>query len=271
MKKLFLAAVLAAASIVPASAQTLWNGSRFLDLSIGVGSADGGAMFTQRLAAEWIVKSDLFSIAGKPFSLGVGFQIDNAYGGSYSSLVAGSYDYRYTVYTTRHTTNHGRPVTTTDSYTQHRKGAGFATCDVARDNFDLMPTVSLHGQITDRLDLYVNFGLGVGVMNNMLSNYENAEVIINGIKVDGFQEANHYKENEAGSVRYSYNDIDHAKWNKDPYKSKAVFACSFFLGARYFISSDWAVNAQLGLVSADVSKDYGNTYNVFSVGASYSF
>ena len=38
-------------------------------------------------------------------------------------------------------------------------------------------------------------------------------------------------------TRYSFNDADHAEWNKKPYKAKAVFAYAFYLGCRYFITT----------------------------------
>lgn len=281
MKKYILSAALFAAIALPVCSQTIDESSRFVDFGIGVGASENGgtkAMFTQRLAAEWIVKDNIFNLFGKDFSLGVGFQIDNAVGFGYTGLVDGKYDYYYTTYITKHKKDngHGRPITTTETYRTQRKGAGLAYTDVTRDNISLMPTVSLHGKFIDRFDFYATFGLGLGVMTNTLSNYEPAEVYIPGVgMVSGLEKADYYKESQVGSetweTRYSFNDADHCEWNKKPYKTKATFACSFYVGARYFFNDNWAVNAQFGLVSANVNKSYGNSYNILSVGATYSF
>lgn len=52
--------------------------------------------------------------------------------------------------------------------------------------------------------------------------------------------------------------------------TSASFAMAFNIGARYWINSSWAINGQLGLVSATWKNHYGS-YNVLSVGASYRF
>lgn len=96
MKSSVLSIVLACAS-VPVFGQTIDESSRFIELGIGAGASEGSGdtkgMFTQRLAAEWIVKDNFLS---PQLALGVGFQIDNAVGGRYATVVDGKYDYRYT-------------------------------------------------------------------------------------------------------------------------------------------------------------------------------
>lgn len=279
MKSSVLSIVLACAS-VPVFGQTIDESSRFIELGIGAGASEGSGdtkgMFTQRLAAEWIVKDNFLS---PQLALGVGFQIDNAVGGRYATVVDGKYDYRYTTTVVKHKKDngHGRPVTTTETRSTRRNGAGLALADVTRDNIDFMPTVSLHGKFIDRFDLYATFGLGLGIMTNSLGNFEPTEIYVPGVGNVGDMEKKTYYDKstmangDVWETRYSYNDADHAEWNKKPYKAKAVFACAFYLGARYFINDSWGVNAQFGLVSADVSKKYGNSYNILSVGATYRF
>lgn len=282
MKKLFVSAAFAAISIMTISAQ-INESSRFLELGIGVGASEGSGdtkgMFTQRLAAEWIVKDNMFSLFGHDFSLGVGFQIDNAIGGRWSTYVDGKYNYDYTISITKHKKDngHGRPITTTENKTSHREGAGLASADVTRDNLSMMPTVSLHGKFIDNLDVYATFGMGLGIMTNSLGNFEPTEVYMPGVGlVGGMDKKDYYNKStmpngDVWETRYSYNDAEHAEWNKKPYKTKATFACAFYVGARYFFNSTWGINAQFGLVSANVSKKYGNSYNVLSVGATYLF
>ncbi len=282
MKKLFFASALAMLGSLAATAQ-VEQGDRFLELGIGVGAAENingtKGMFTQRLAGEWIIKDNLFNLFGVDFALGVGFQIDNAAGGRYEGLVSGKYDYYYTTTITKHKQDngHGRPITTTESNSTHREGTGLAIADVTRDNLSLMPTVSLHGKVWKQLDVYATFGLGLGVMTNNLSNYEPTTINIPGVgEVGGLYKKDYYDKTtmpngDVWEFRYSFNDADHAEWNKKPYKSKATFACAFYLGARYFINKTWGVNAQFGLISANVNKTYGNSYNILSFGATYSF
>lgn len=283
--RLLALAIAAALSPVAAQAQAIDESSRFIDIGIGVGASESTGetlgMFTQRIAAEWIVKDDIFNLGRHGFALGVGFQIDNAVGGRYSSIVDGKYDYTYTRYTTyyRKDNGHGRPGSETKFEQVRRKGSGLATADVVRDNISLMPTVSLHGKFFEKLDLYATFGAGLGIQTYSLSGFEPTEVYVPGVgTVGGMEKKSYHHEADmpygSMTVRYDYNDADHAEWNKKPYKAKATFACALFVGARYFLNSDWALNAQFGLVSANVRRVNGtslNSYNILSVGATYSF
>lgn len=264
-----------AALALCAYAQDYVAGDRLLDFGIGVGSAssaDGSkATFTQRIAVEWIAIDNLFGASN--LSLGTGLQINNAAGGRYSGLVTGSYDYKYDVIIRKYE-NHR--LVGTDSESGSRKGHGVATCDVSRDNISLMPTVSLHGNFGSKLDLYATFGLGMGLMTNTLSGFEATRIDVpGGGYIGGFEEKDFSDERQVGNQiwKYSggYRDIDHAEWNKDGFRRKLVFATSLFIGARYFVSDSWALGAQLGLLDACVDRKFGNSYNIFSLGATYLF
>lgn len=284
MKKILLlcASALIASAAFNANARIIDEDSRFLELGIGVGAseADGTkGMFTQRLGAEWIVKDYLFNLFGCSFALGAGFQIDNAAGGRYSTIVTGSYDYDYVVSITKHKRDngHGRPITTTETQRVNREGTGVASADVTRDNLSFMPTVSLHAKIVDNFDFYVTYGMGLGIMTNSLGNFNPIEIYVPNVGwVGGMEKKDYYHEatmpnGDVWETRYSYNDADHAVYNKKPYKTAATFACAFYVGARYFFNDTWGINAQFGLVSANVKKSYGNSYNILSVGATYCF
>lgn len=280
MKKSTLTALFIAAALpsMAVHAQEINESSRFIELGIGVGASEGTGktlgMFTQRLAAEWIVKDNIFHIADKPFALGVGFQIDNAAGGRYSSIVDGKYDYKYSYTIRKETETHGRPSWKTETHHDTRKGVGFASADVIRDNISLMPTVSLHGKFFRNIDVYATFGLGLGIQTYSLGNYETVDRVAGIGPIQSFESKDFSHESEVNGKTWiwsgGYNDIDHAEWNKKPYKAKAGFACAFYLGARYFLNSNWAVNAQFGLISANVRRSC-NSYNLLSVGATYSF
>lgn len=101
------------------------------------------------------------------------------------------------------------------------------------DDLTFMPTGSIHHAFSDRFDAYATLGLGIGMLNLRVSE-------------------------ETPVAKKSLGD------------SAAAFAMAFNLGARYWFSSDWAVNAQFGLVSAAWKHDYG-TYNILSVGVSHKF
>lgn len=284
MKKILLisASAIVASAAFTTNARTIDDNSRFLELGIGVGASEHNGtsgMFTQRIASEWIVKDNVFRLFEKDFALGLGFQLDNSVGGRYSTFLSGEYDYSYNITITKHKKDngHGRPITTTETQRGHRKGVGVATADVTRDNLCFMPTVSLHAKIIDNFDFFVTYGMGLGIMTNSLGNYEPTDYVpgIGHIK-NGMEKIDYYNKTtmpngDVKETRYSYNDAEHAEYNKKGYETKATFACAFYVGARYFINDSWGINAQFGLVSANVKKSYGNSYNILSVGATYSF
>lgn len=114
---------------------------------------------------------------------------------------------------------------------------------LTRDDISIMPTVSLHGKFVRNLDLYATFGLGLGIMN--------------------------WKENVTMYETVDPNTVL-VKTIKDS-NSTACFSTGFYVGARYFLNESWGLNAQIGLISANVRKSWGNSYNVFSIGGSYRF
>lgn len=63
--------------------------------------------------------------------------------------------------------------------------------------------------------------------------------------------------------RYSYQGVSNGS-------TTASFAMAFNIGARYWLSSNFALNAQFGLVSAAWKDSYGS-YNILSAGITYKF
>lgn len=260
MKKFFISlAILGSAA--GASAQQISEVNRnvenglIIDAGIGVGSvySDSKAMFTQRVGAEWNILPEFLADG---VSLAVGFYINNSYGGGRDVRTIGTYSYDYTLYS-----KSDRLGTT--STKQHREGYGTADVNMRRDDISLLPTVSLRYRCTDNLEAYLSFGLGMSIMNGVTGGYSNP---------DGFSSADVVNKSDYGAVAltYKYNDLDHVKWANGNW-TKASFAVSTYIGARYFFTENWGVNAQIGLIAANVRKSYGNSYNVFSVGASYRF
>ncbi len=226
-----------------------------IDVGIGVGSvySNPKGMFTQRIGAEWNI---LPRFLANDISMAVGFYVNNNYGGGIDVHTVGTYDYSYTVFS-----NSDIYGVTSNRY--RRQGSGSADVRVRRDDISFLPTVSLRYHCTDKLEAYISLGVGLSLMNSMTGSYINST---------GFSSANVVNQPNSGtaSLTYNYNDLDHVKWS-DTSWTKASPAVSAYLGARYFFTEHWGINAQLGLISANIKKSVGNSYNVFSIGASYRF
>lgn len=267
VKGLF-AVVMAVGAVVPGSAQVFDKGDRKVDLTVGVGVVaykdKSRPTFDQHASMEWGVAS----VADK-FTIGVGFQVNNSYGGKLDGLVAGSYDYSYMRHDVGKTYSYKdkkwHPIN--EHKEVHRKGFGTAEATVAREDVDVLATVSLHFSPMSRLDTYLKLGAGVGYMSYIYGNYRNEQ---------GFSSADYDKTSESkvhqSHTSFSYNDLDHVKWEGGD--SKIVPALGVYLGATYMLTDRWGVDAQVGLVSANIKnadKGYPNSYGVFALGVSYRF
>lgn len=244
------------------------KGDKKIDLTIGVGSipyADKNrATFDQHLSMEW----GIAEIADK-FTIGVGFAINNQYGGQYNGMVVGTYDYAYHYrvrggYTDMMT---GKYEKLNEDKEIIRQGFGTAEAKIARDDIDAMATCSFHYSPMDKLDVYVKAGLGIGVMNYITSNIKN-EV--------GFEKVDYNERVQTNyadyTTQYSYNDLDHVKWSG--MHAKLVPSVAAFVGGTYYLDDNWGVDAQIGLIDANIKsgkKGYPNSYGVFAVGVSYKF
>ncbi len=244
------------------------KGDKKVDLTIGAGIVayedKSRATFDQHLGMEW----GICSFADK-FTLGIGFAVNNSYGGSFSSLVSGTYDYSYTMsswgkiyrYSTKKWENFS------ESKEVRRSGSGTADATISREDVNAQFVAAIHYSPMPKLDTYVKVGVGVGYMSWIVSDIHNE---------DGFMEAN-YHETHTSKIRettdsYSYNDLDHVKWAE--YKSKVVPAMSLYVGATYMLTEQWGVDAQIGLISANIKGNksgYPNSYGILALGASYHF
>lgn len=257
MKKLLVCGLLATMSlgVMASPYDNPAAGDMLVDFGIGVGTVDypsSKALFTQHLGVEFVVLPEVFS---QDFTLAAGFYINNGFGAKlFNKGIPGFYDYKYPIHisspTTGNTTNYGQ-----------RTGMGTANVNIYREDINFLPTVSLRYHAMPNLDAYMSFGIGLGVMNTVAGKKWNYE---------GFSRENS-KTDVNGTVRsYVYNDLDHAVW-PDLNKSEACFSVAWYIGARYAVTDTWGVNAQFGLIGANVKKSFYNSYNLFSVGATYSF
>lgn len=267
MKKLLLLGALALTSIA-ANAQEFEVGDKKMSLTVGAGLVEwadkGRTTFDQHFNMEW----GIANISDK-FTIGVGFAANNAYGGSVESYVTGSYNYKYTVYYTTKTKNeHNRWVNGSSTETRHRKGEGYATCDEAVEHYNAMATASFHYSPMRKLDTYAKFGIGVGGMSYLLTNYRDE----NGFSKADIDITPIETSSRVSTTKYSYNDLDHADW--DGVKSKVVPAVAFYVGATYYFTPNWGAEAQFGLVSSNikgVSHGHPSSYSIIAVGAAYKF
>ena len=264
MKKLLFlltsAIALVAVASSDATAQTVAKGDNIVSVGGGVGIdayAEAKITWTQKLVYERIIKDGLFN--GK-FALGVGLTAGNAYGGKYEGMVAGSYDYYYTV--TYLTANrYGSPVF--DRQEQwHREGTGTAKADCVRDDVSLQLNATMHYSPTDHWDLYFTIGGGAVMIKPLYSNYRNTSGL-------GEYERDFFDQRLGYGMKYSYNDLDHVEWQGG--KTKFAASVSAFIGGRYWFNNHWAVQLEAGLLNFHIKKSYGHGYHFASIGASYKF
>ena len=46
---------------------------------------------------------------------------------------------------------------------------------------------------------------------------------------------------------------------------------ALYVGATYYITDNWGIDAQIGMISSVLQKSYTNSFAIFAVGASYKF
>ncbi len=255
MKKLLSLTILCLACVT-ATAQVFEKGDRIADLSIGVGSVAYGKSYTtfdQHFGMEWGVAS-----IADVVTIGVGFTVNNSFASFGKRTILGIYDYYYS-----RRVNSG-VIDYNGTQQVHREGVGSADAVLFRDDVNAQATVSFHYSPLQKLDVFAKVGAGIGVMNYTVGKISNEQ---------GFSSNSHTGSlGQGGTVmEYSYNDLDHVKWDKP--KSKAVPAISVYSGAAYYLTDNWGVEALLGLISTNVWNEifYGNSYGVFAVGVTYKF
>ena len=268
MKKLLLFLAVASFGVKGMAQAPFDKGDRKMDLTIGVGTIEyadkNRATFDQHFSMEWGVAK----IADK-VTVGLGFAINNQYGGSYESIAAGKYDYYYNHHSWGKVYSFSKDKWEKfDSNKRvHREGVGTADANVAREDVDALFTCSFHYSPLPKLDTYIKVGAGVGVMNYIISGHKNLK---------GFSSADYYnhdvsKYNDSYDS-YSYNDLDHVKWNG--YHAKLVPSMAAFAGATYYLTERWGADLQIGVIDANFKskkKGYPNSFGVFAVGCTYKF
>lgn len=275
MKKAFIAGV-ALLMALPVFSQSFSKGDMVVDLSIGVGAAKvvsneynsknelfseekSNATFTQRLGFE----VGVIDISDKS-AIGFGVNINNSYGASHSSFVAGSYDYTYTLNRYRkEKDNMGRNRWTMyQSTVEDRKGSGTAQAKACIEDFNVMFKLAYHHQFVDYLDTYFALGFGVSSYRELYSDFT---------KESGFSKSEKsFDSDYSGTYQltYKYDDLEHVDWQGSAPGGRFVVAA--YLGARYYVTDNIGINAQIGLTSLSFKKDLNN-YSVFDMGVSYKF
>ena len=253
MKK-FITLFALLALVLGVNAQNVFDvGEKKADFNIGVGIINYAdrprATFDQHLNLEWGVAK-----LGEKVTLGVGFVLNNTYGGEFDAVVTGEYDYKYSK-----TTNTGG-VTRKEEIT--RKGSGTADADVTRDDINAMATVSFHYSPLKNLDTYVKVGAGFGCLSYSINNVYNRE---------GFYTENVNNLSGSTLVKYRYDDLEHANWNG--YDPKIVASVAAYIGATYYFNDEWGLDAQIGLISANLTNKakHANAFALFALGVAYKF
>lgn len=240
------------------AAQEFNVGDRRLNFSIGVGTIAGDGdlsttSFDQHFGMEWGVAR-----IGDKITVGAGFSINNTYGPLGDMTIAGTYNYYYYQHVNSTVIDYNK------GNQAHREGIGTAQAKITREDINALATVSFHYSPMPKLDVYANLGVGVGVMNYIVGDPHDEQ---------GFSARSGTSKLPSGTTVYtSYNDLDHVKWMD--METKFVPAISVYVGATYYLNDRWGLEAQVGLLSANIKdkdKGYPNSYSVFSVGASYKF
>lgn len=245
------------------NAQNIFEvGDKKVDFTIGVGAiryADHTrATFDQHMNLEWGVTK-----LGERVTLGVGFAVNNNYGGRFESIISGKYDYKYTQTTSTTATGANSQSLVTKKEEVSRQGYGTANADITRDDINAMATVSFHFSPMKKLDTYVKVGLGIGFESYVIDNI---------CGIEGFSAANENKlVGNNITVQYRYNDLDHTNWNE--YDPKVTAAVAAYIGATYFFNEEWGLDAQVGMVSANLSNKSknANAFGLFALGVAYKF
>ena len=240
------------------------------NVGIGIGThgahGTGAATFTQKLSFEYALRE-----INDKSTLSIGFMASNSYGGSGKTILLGTYDYSYTWTTQSHLRDYtARGRAYKDSYSSrqvHRSGVGTAEADVSYDDVKLMPTVSYHYQLMSSLDLYATLGIGVAIMNRLVSDMSN----YSGFKSKNVNErASYGSDGQYVADIYSFNDKDHAVFEDGAYhKVGATFAIN--VGARYYFSEHWGIYGELGLMAVTVKSDTPKSWEWFTAGCTYKF
>lgn len=271
-------------------AQTVRKGDKIGSIGIGYASMKNHPdtedefrpAFSQKVAMEWIVKDGWIN---NKAALGIGFIVDNAFGGKHDEYMIGLYDYKYT-YTTRKYNPGDRHKYTYTTYTKRREGIGSGRAELKRDDLKAIAAATFHFNPVSRLDCYATFGLGVAVGFRSAGEAYNTK---------GFDSWNEVYGTGSFEIQGSYNDLDHVEWVDGMEKTKVGLAMSLFVGARWWFTKRLAVNAEVGMLGAaflgegdyvdrerliDLGIDrkylpreveYGNSNNVLSFGLSYRF
>ncbi|MBR2476112.1 MAG: hypothetical protein IKB57_06195 [Bacteroidaceae bacterium] len=246
------------------SAQGVFGvGDKKVDFTIGVGKVRHiGATFDQHVNMEWGVAK----IADK-FTIGVGFSVNNTYGGKVVGAIAGEYDYTYNVSYRTSVRRNNRWIPGNETQQRKREGYGSATADIKREDFNAMAMVSFHYSPIKKLDTYARLGLGIGCKTYLFKNIRNEEDFN---KADVKDKKIIENSERRSYMSYKYNDLDHVNWIG--YKAKPVASMALYVGATYYITDNWGVDGQIGLISGNLRKKaYPNSLAVFAVGASYKF
>lgn len=257
--------------------QTFSKGDLVVDLGFGLGISQytdlnkdknevekvSGATFTQKLGFEVGVAK-----FGK-FTLGLGAMVNNSYGAGYESSIIGSYNYTYFRSTHSWSQYAGpRPQWTTRTEEIRRTGFPKADADAHIDAISVLIKGSLHYQFVKNLDTYATIGLGIAGRKTIYSNQRNTKGLDAGSRE--FNPGNHTVQ-----ISYSFDDAEHVVWKDSEMTTQFAFAIA--VGARYYLTDNWALNAEIGLNSADFKEGFTTKkvkladLSIFSIGASYKF
>ena len=123
-----------------------------------------------------------------------------------------------------------------------------------------------HYNFSKNIDTYATLGFGISLYKMHISPNINGESDL------FYQESYTLDKSPNAPISqpvYHFRDLDHVNW-EDGSSTHARLAMALYVGLRYYINKNWAINGEFGFTSASFKKDC-NVYNLLSVGASYKF
>ena len=275
MKKIIamtVACMMAGTAMAEGSAE-FKKGDFLVNVGVGIGThgdhGTGPATFTQKASFEYALCN-----IGNKSTLSIGFMASNSYGDRGDVTLAGTYDYDYTMTTTGRritgcTPGWARPKSYeyyTDTKKINRKGEGTVDATESYDDIKLLPTISYHCQVLPSLDLYATLGIGVAIMNKIISNEHNYV----GFKSKSEDEKTEFRDGTWWRNVYSYDDKAHAVFEGGAYH-KASAAFVFNVGARYYFNQHWGVYGEFGLTAVTLKSNTPKSWELLTAGATYKF
>lgn len=264
------------------NAQAFGKGDKQVTVGLGIGRINVNGedakevAFDQHVGMEW----GIANLTDK-FSLGVGFEVINMWGGHNKSLINGHYDYEYDFREIQYTKDgYNWKVSSDTTSPRRRSGNGTAKVESFREDVAALVTFSMHYSPISKLDTYVKLGIGGGVMTSVTGDITDKT----DEKGAGFKSANVNETSQSDkkwmqykvTVMYRYDDLQHVEWENFASGSKGCISAMANIGATYYVTDRFGIGAEMQISTNGgnfkVKKDgLSESKPLFSIHCAYKF